>query len=297
MSTIASAPTTAGKEAIERRQRDIAAQRTASAVITRVFLIVMSVLFIIPLYWMVVTALKSNPEMAITPPTLVPQAWLWHNFVAAFNTIPFATYFSNSLVYTVGAIIGAVLSNMIVAYGFACIEWRGRDLVFYLVLATIFIPFPLAIIPQFDLFAHLHWVNTMLPLIVPHFLASAFYIFLLRQFFLQLPRDLFDAARIDGASEWSILWRVVVPMSKPVIAVVAIFTGTAAWNDFLGPLIYLQNQALQTLSIGLVAFRSTHDIQYNLLMAASFMIIIPLIVLFFVFQRFFIEGISLGSLR
>lgn len=296
MSTLAST-STIGKEAIARRQKNMATQRAVSGTITRIFLILMSILFLIPLYWMIATALKSNPEMGITPPTLIPQAWQWSNFSKAFNTIPFATYFGNSLIITVGSIVGAVLSNVIVAYGFACIEWRGRNLVFYLVLATIFIPFPLAIIPQFDLFAHLHWINTFLPLIVPNFLASAFFVFLLRQFFLQLPRDLFDAARIDGASEWGILWRIVVPMSKPAIAAVAIFTGTAAWNDFLGPLIYLQDDTMRTLSIGIQAFRSTHDIQFNLLMAASLMIILPLIVLFFAFQRTFIEGISLGSVR
>ncbi|EFH82367.1 carbohydrate ABC transporter permease [Ktedonobacter racemifer] len=285
------------ERAIAQRKRLIATRKLIDKSLTRVFLIVMSVIFLIPLYWMIVTALKSNPELAQIPPTIIPQSWEWDNFVKAFQTIPFASYFLNSILITALTVIGALVSNLIVAYGFSCIEWPGRNLVFYLVLATIFIPFPLAIIPQFDMFAWLHWINTYLPLVVPSFFASAFYTFMLRQFLLQIPRDLLDAARIDGASEWRILWQVVAPMARPALAAVAIFAAIGAWNDFMGPLIYLQDDTLQTLSIGLQAFRSTHDIQFNLLMAASVMVIVPVTLLFFVFQRFFIRGVTLGSIR
>lgn len=285
------------ERAIAQRKRLIGTRKLIDKSLTRVFLVIMSIIFLMPLYWMIVTALKSNPELAQIPPTIVPQSWEWDNFVKAFQTIPFASYFLNSILITILTVVGAVVSNLIVAYGFSCIEWRGRNLVFYLVLATIFIPFPLAIIPQFDMFAWLHWINTYLPLVVPSFFASAFYTFMLRQFLLQVPRDLLDAARIDGASEWRILWQVVAPMTRPALAAVAIFAAVGAWNDFMGPLIYLQDDALQTLSIGLQAFRSTHDIQFNLLMAASVMVIVPVTLLFFVFQRFFIRGITLGSIR
>jgi multiple sugar transport system permease protein len=263
----------------------------------RLFLIIVSVLFIVPLYWMIATALKSNEELALTPPTLIPHSWAWHNFIDAFQAIPFATYFTNSTVITVLSVIGSVISNVIVAYGFSCIEWRGRDKVFYLVLATLFIPFPIAIIPTFDLFAWLGWINTILPLVVPHFLGSAFFIFLLRQFLLQVPREQLDAARIDGASEWRILWQIVFPLARPAVSAVAIFAAVGAWNDFLGPLLYLQDGAKQTLSIGLQAFRTTHDVQFNQLMAASVMIVLPLVILFFLFQRTFIRGITLGGFR
>lgn len=266
-------------------------------IIGRWFLLVMSILFLVPFYWMLLTALKSTPEMAITPPTLLPHSWAWSNFIRAFNTIPFATYFLNTVIYTALVVIGALISNLIVAYGFACIEWPGRNVIFYLVLATIFIPFPIAIIPLFDLFAWLHWINTFLPLIVPAFLGNAFFIFLLRQFLLQVPRELLDAARIDGANEWQILWRIVTPIASPALGAVAILAAVGAWNDFIGPLIYLQDDTLHTLSIGLQAFRSTHDIQFNLLMAASIMVILPLVILFFLFQRFFIEGITMGSIK
>ncbi|BCL78275.1 sugar ABC transporter permease [Ktedonobacteria bacterium brp13] len=290
-----------GKNYVERQKGKrisaVSGKRILERVLVRVFLILMSLIFLLPFYWMVVTALKSNTELALTPPTIIPQNWAWDNFVKAFETIPFATYFLNSVLITALSVIGAVLSNLIVAYGFACIEWPGRDLVFYLVLATIFIPFPLAIIPQFDMFARLHWINTYLPLVVPSFFGSAFYTFLLRQFLLQVPRDLLDAARMDGASEWRIMWQIVAPMARPAIAAVAIFATISAWNDFMGPLIYLQDDTLQTLSIGLQAFRSTHDIQFNLLMAASIMVILPLVILFFAFQRFFIHGVTLGSMR
>lgn len=263
----------------------------------RIFLIAMSALFLLPLYWMVATALKSNEELATTPPTIIPRSWQWSNFVEAFQTIPFATYFSNSVIITVLGVVGSVISNLIVAYGFACIEWRGRDKVFYVVLATLFIPFPIAIIPTFDLFAWLGWINTFLPLVVPQFLASAFFVFLLRQFLLQIPREHLDAARVDGANEWQILWRVVFPMARPAVATVAIFSAVGSWNDFMGPLLYLQDEAKQTLAIGLEAFRSTHDVQFNLLMAASVMIVLPLVILFFAAQKYFIRGITLGSFK
>jgi multiple sugar transport system permease protein len=263
----------------------------------RIFLIIMAILFLTPIYWMVISALKSNAEFAQFPPTLWPQSFQWGNFVEAFQTIPFATYFVNTLIITILSVIGAVFSNLIIAYGFSCIEWPGREIVFYLVLATIFIPFSLVIIPQFDMFARLHWINTFLPLIVPTFFGSAFYTFLMRQFLLQLPKDLLEAARIDGASEWNILWRIVTPMARPAIAAVAIFAAVGAWNDFLGPLLYLQNDSVHTLAIGLQSFRSTHDIQFNLLMAASVMVVIPVVILFFAFQRFFIKGVTMGSIK
>ncbi|GCE51133.1 multiple sugar transport system permease protein [Thermosporothrix hazakensis] len=272
-------------------------QKIWDSIVARIFLVVMSVLFLIPLYWMVATALKSNEEMSVTPPTFIPQSWLWENFVKAVTIIPFGTFFMNSLLITVLTVIGTVVSNLIVAYGFSCIQWKGRDQLFYLVLITLFVPFPIALIPQFDLFAWLGWVNTYLPLIVPHFLASAFSTFLLRQFLLQIPQDMLDAARVDGASEWRILWTIVAPTARPALATVAIFAAIGAWNDFMGPLIYLQDESLQTLSIGLQMFRSTHDIQFNLLMAASVLIILPIMVLFFAFQRFFIKGITVGSFR
>jgi multiple sugar transport system permease protein len=278
-------------------QREFWLRRAWDQVGVRIFLVVMSALFLLPIYWMLATAVKSNEELGITPPTLIPQDWLWGNFVEAFRAFPFATYFGNSLLITVLSVVGSIVSNVIVAYGFSCVQWPGRDRMFYVVLATLFLPFPIALIPSFDLFSWLGWIDTFLPLIVPNFLASAFFVFLLRQFMLQIPRDHLDAARIDGASEWRILWQIVFPMSRPAVATVAIFAAVGAWNDFLGPLIYLHSEDNQTLAIGIQAFRSTHDIQFNLLMAASLMILLPLVILFFSAQKYFIRGITLGSFK
>ncbi|GAA2757114.1 carbohydrate ABC transporter permease [Actinopolymorpha rutila] len=277
--------------------RERTARTLGDRIGVRVFLVAMSLLFLLPIYWMIITSLKSNEELGITPATLFPKVLHWGNYIEAFRAFPFATYFGNSLLITVLSVIGSIISNLIVAYGFSCIDWRGRDKVFYVVLATLFIPFPIALIPTFDLFAWLHWINTLLPLVVPNFLGSAFFIFLLRQFLLQIPREHLDAARIDGASEARILWQVVFPMARPAVAAVAIFTAVGAWNDFLGPLLYLQDEAKQTLAIGIQAFRSTHDVQFNLLMAASLMILAPLVILFFAAQKYFIRGITLGSFK
>lgn len=297
MTTQRTQPPMIDKEAVQRRHRFLAWQRGTEQVVVRIFLIAMCLIFLAPLYWMFVTALKTTPELSVFPPTFWPTSVQWSNFPAAVNYIPFGIYFWNSLIISLTKVLGAVLSNMLVAYGFSCINWPGRDKVFYIVIATLFLPFPVAMIPLFDLFATLKWVDSALPLVVPTFFASAFNVFLLRQFLLQIPRELMEAARIDGASELQILWRVVFPLSLPAIGVISIFTAVDSWKDFMGPLIYIQNDFYRTLSVGLQFFRSTHDIQFNLLMAASFLTVLPLIVLFLIFQRFFVRGMTIGSIR
>jgi multiple sugar transport system permease protein len=265
----------------------------------RLFLIVMCAIFLIPIYWMLVTALKSPAELLQPKPGWLPKTFAWSNFSQAFQAFPFGRFFVNSVIITALVALGTVLSNLVVAYGFACIEWRGRDKLFYLVIATMFLPFAITVIPLFDLFSWLHMVNTWFPLVLPAFFGSGFSTFLLRQFLMQIPRDLLDSARVDGASEWRILWQIVAPMSKPALATVAIFASLAAWNDFLGPLIYVQDPRLQPLAIGLQYLRQTQPdkITVNLLMAASVMTIIPVVLLFFGFQRFFVRGITMGSIK
>lgn len=281
------------------RRADGSRQRWYSSITARVFLIALSLLFLLPLYWMIASALKGNEEMAMFPPSLWPETPLWENFSAAVNVMPFWLFFRNTTVITVASVLLAVLANFIVAYGFACIEWRGRDRLFYILLATLFLPFPVTLIPMFDLWANLGLVNTWAPLILPNMFASAFYTFLLRQFLMQVPKDMLSAARVDGASEWRIAWRIVFPSALPALTAVGIFAAVGAWNDFMGPLIYLQETDVQTLSIGMQMFRMTNseDIQFNLLMAASFLVILPLIILFFIFQRFFIRGITIGGFK
>jgi len=281
------------------RNADGSVRSVWSSIGARAVLIAMSLLFLVPIYWMVISALKGNSELGAFPPTWFPQ-WLdWSNFGDAVNAMPFFTFFRNTLIITVLVTVFSMASNLVIAYGFSCIQWRGRDRMFYVVLATLFIPFPVTLIPMFDLYARLGWINTFLPLVVPSLFGSAFYVFLLRQFLLQIPKDLLDAARMDGASEWRILWRIVFPQAQAALVTVGIFAAVGAWNDFLGPLIYLQDQDVQTLSIGLQVFRlnNSADFQFNQLMAASILIILPLVVLFFFFQRTFLKGIQIGSFK
>lgn len=269
---------------------------------SRAVLLVIAAFFLMPLYWMVITALKTPQELSLFPPTLWPREVRWENFRDAVTFIPFPRYFWNTIVITAIGTVGATLSSFVVAYGFARLRWPYRDLIFYTVLASIFIfvrfPVnPITMVPLFVLFAKLGWVNTILPLVVPTFFGNPFYIFLLRQFLMQIPQEISEAARIDGANELQIMRHVVMPLAKPALAVVAIFAAFMLWNDFLGPLIYLQDQDKYTLSVGLQFYQSTHDTQWNLLMAASTLVVLPQLAIFFFFQRFFISGITLGSVK
>ncbi|MDQ3656461.1 MAG: carbohydrate ABC transporter permease [Chloroflexota bacterium] len=269
-------------------------KRTAYA---RLVLVPMAVLYTLPYYWMAVTSLKSNEELGASPPTLVPHSWQWSNFSEAVTYIPFNQYLLNTLIITGLTMLGAVISNPIVAYGFSRVQWPGRDMIFYVVIATVFIPFPVLIVALFDIFAKLGWVNTFLPLVVPAFFGNAFWIFLMRQFLMQIPQEISDAAKLDGANELQVAYQIVLPLAKPAIAVVAIFAAISAWNDFLGPLLYLQDESKYTLSVGLTFFRSQHDVQFNLLMAASTLVVIPVVLIFLAFQRSFIDGLTVGSIK
>lgn len=263
---------------------------------SRLLLIPMAILYVVPYYWMVVTSFKSNQELGETPPTLFPRSFEFANYREAVTAIPFGQYLGNTLLITALTIIGAVLSNTLIAYGFSRVEWPGRDKIFYVVIATVFIPFPVIMVSLFDIFAQLGWVNTYLPLVVPMFLGNAFWILLMRQVPLQIPAEISDAA-LDGANELQIAYQIILPPAKPAIAVVTIFAAISAWNDFLGPLLYLQDESRYTLSIGLTFFRSQHDVQFNLLMAASSLVVVPVIIIFLAFQRSFIDGLTVGSIK
>jgi multiple sugar transport system permease protein len=278
----------------------------SETIVPRAVLILGGLVFVAPFYWMVVSALKSTTEATRFPPTLIPSAWAWQNFVDAVNLIPFGLYAFNSLVITLGATIGAVLSNTLIAYGFSRIQWPGRNIFFYICVGTIFLPYPVILVALFDIFGKLpsfgiqgsrSWVDTFLPLIVPAFFGNPFYIFLMRQFMLGIPRELSDAARVDGASEFQTFWRVILPLTRPALTVVAILGAVAAWNEFLLPLLYLQENDKYPLAVGLAFFTSEHDVAYNLLMAASTLVVLPVVVVFILAQRFFIEGITVGGVK
>src|SRR6478752_8143021 len=289
-----------------RRRRPRIRRHLTRSVLPRVVLVAAALLFIIPFYWMFVSALKSNRELTQFPPSLVPGDWVWQNFVDAVNYIPFGLYALNSLIITVGITIGSVLSNTVVAYGFSRIQWPGRNMMFYVCIATLFLPYPVILVALFDIFSKLpsfglqgakSWVDTFLPLIVPAFFGNPFYIFLMRQFMLGIPKELSDAARVDGASEIRTFWNVILPLTKPAVVVVAIFAAVGAWNEFLLPLLYLQDNSKYPLAVGLAFFTSEHDVAYNLLMAASVLVVLPVVLLFLAGQRYFVEGITVGGVK
>jgi multiple sugar transport system permease protein len=266
-------------------------------VIPRVVLVIMCLIFIMPYYWMLTTSVKGTLELRATPPTLFPQEFHFEHYGEAVRFIPFFRYTMNSLTIVIFSIIGAIFSNTLIGYGFSRIEWKGREKLFLVVIATMFIPFPVVLVALFDIFAKLHFLNTFLPLIIPAYMGSAFYIFMVRQYLLTIPKEISDAGYVDGASEFMIFVKLILPLMKPIIAVVAIFTALGSWNDFLGPLIYLQDQLKYTLSIGLQFFRSQHEVEYSLLMAASTLVALPVVVIFLCFQRFFVEGITIGAVK
>jgi multiple sugar transport system permease protein len=274
-------------------------------VITLLLLIGISILFIIPLLWMISTSLKEAQDLVGTH--WIPSRLAWENYVDAFSFGMWPQWTLNTVIITVASVIGQVLSSSLVAYAFARLRWRGRDMLFSLVLATMMLPSVVTMIPQFVLFANLPafgfmgsrvWINTFLPLIVPAFTGSAFYIFLLRQFMRGIPQDLSDAARIDGAGELRIWWSIILPMTKPALAVVAIFTFQGAWQDFMGPLLYLQSEKWYTLQLGLRQFEAAAggSPAWHWLMAASLMVMLPVLIVFIAFQRYFIEGFNFSGL-
>ncbi len=268
-----------------------------SHLIIHAILIVGGIVLMLPLAWMLSTALKDLGSVMIVPPQWIPDVAHWDNFVEVFRTTPFARYVLNTFIVTILSVIGKVLSCSLVAYSFARMRWRGRNILFLIMLATMMLPSQVTLIPQFVMFRQLGWIDTYIPLILPHWLGGPFLTFLLRQYFMTIPRELDDAARIDGASYLGIFWRIILPMSKPGLAAVAIFTFNSSWNDFLGPLIYLHTPDKYTLAMGLRAFQDQYVTQWNLLMAASLMAIIPVVAIFFFAQKYFIQGIVFTGIK
>lgn len=265
-------------------------------------LFLLSALFSFPFLWTLLTAFKSPQEIFIFPPPLLPEQFLWQNFVEVWRQVPFLTFLLNTLTVAMISILGDVLTGSLVAYGFARFRFPGRELLFMLVISVLILPEEVTIIPQFIIFRNLGWLDTLKPLILPAFLGGgAFNIFLLRQFFLTIPRDLDEAAMIDGAGTLRILWQVLIPLAKPAIATVAIFSFLFHWNDFFRPLIYLNTVDNFTLALGLRFFRQTAETggepKEHLLMAASVMMTLPVLVLFFSLQRYFVEGITMSGIK
>jgi len=272
--------------------------------LTAVFLLVAvgSLSFLLPLLWMLSTSLKSNAEVYAIPTVWVPNPPVWENYPKALSRMPFWLYARNSCITSFIPVIGAVLSSSMVAYAFSRLRWPGRDLWFMMLISTMMLPSQVTIIPLYIIYSRLGWINTFFPLTLPWFFGNAFYIFLLRQFFTSIPMDLSEAALIDGCSHLRIWSSIIIPLSKPALATVAVFTFLATWNDFFGPLLYLTNQDLYTLQVGLQYFREgvstmSFSLEWQELMAASLVVLMPTLVVFFVGQRFFVQGITLTGMK
>ncbi|NJN81363.1 MAG: carbohydrate ABC transporter permease [Caldilineaceae bacterium] len=273
------------------------ARQTTRSILFHAALIPAAFLFILPFVWMVSTSLKSDVMLYAYPPIWVPIPPNWINYPAAVTYIPFFLYLQNTLIIAIVSTIGILISCSMVAYSLARIPWPGRNLLFIATVATLMLPFQVTLIPLFLVFKGLGWVGDFRPLIVPNFFGAALYIFLLRQFFMTLPMELSEAARIDGASEFRIYWSVILPLAKPALATVAIFEFIARWRDYLGPLIYLNDQEHFTLSLGLYQYSSQYGREWGLLMAASVLITLPIIMLFFFLQKTFVQGIALTGIK
>ncbi|MDQ0229005.1 carbohydrate ABC transporter permease [Metabacillus malikii] len=266
--------------------------RKMSKLLVYLILLLFSLVFIVPFLWLISGSLKSSTELFADPPIWIPEVLNWSNYKEAFSSFPFLLYLKNTLIVVVFSCVGAVLSNAFIAYGFSRIEWKYRDAVFIVVLATLMLPFQVIMIPLFLLFKDIGWIGTYLPLIVPHFFGNAFFIFLLRQFFKGIPKELSEAAKMDGANEFIVFWKVILPLSKPILATVVIFQFIEAWRDFLGPLIFLSDNSHYTLSLGVQQIMSQNDPRWGLLMAIGVAMTLPIIIIFFFLQRYFIEGIT-----
>jgi ABC-type glycerol-3-phosphate transport system permease component len=271
-------------------------QHIVHQVVVYALLLGLSLVFILPFMWMVSTSLKQSQDVFTYPPSFFPNSFEWRNYPGGWNLLPFNTFLLNSLIVTFANVVGNLLSCSLVAFGFARLRARGRNLLFLLLLATLMIPREVTIVPRFLLFSQLGLVNTLWPLILPAWFGYAFFIFLLRQFFMSIPHELDDAARIDGASTLRILTNIILPLSTPALASVAIFAFIGNWSNLLDPLIYLRSQELYTLALGLNLFRGQSFTQFNMLMAVSIVTLIPVLVIFFLAQKLFVQGVTLSGM-
>ena len=260
--------------------------------VLHVAVIVLSYAFFLPLLFMVSSSLKPQWQIFQLPPQWIPRPPVWGNYPEALTFVPFARYFSNTMFIAVPVVFGIVLSSAVVAYGFARLHWPGRDVLFLIMMSTIMIPDAVRQIPMFVVYHRLGWIGTFKPLIIPAFFAGPRAVFLIRQFMRTIPDDMTEAAHIDGANHLQIFLRLMLPLIRPPLALIALWNFMGVWNDYYRPLIYLQKPELQTMAIGLTSFLGEHQERWDLLMAASTMTIAPIIVLFFLTQRTFIEGIT-----
>ena len=260
-------------------------------------LIFFGLFFCMPFFWLVSTSFKELSQIFQLPPIWIPNPVRWQNYPEALGYFPFLNQLRNTLVVAVAAVVLTLLSSTLVAYSFSRLRWPGRNVCFFLMLSTMMLPYQVTMVPLFIIFRNLNMVNTLWPLIILHAFGVPFFIFLLRQFFLGLPRELDDAATIDGCTAAGILWRIILPLAKPALATVALFQFLNSWNDFLGPLIYLNDPEKYTLSLGIQVFASTSGVHWGWMMAVTTVLTVPVVFLFFFTQRTFIQGIALTGIK
>jgi multiple sugar transport system permease protein len=271
-------------------------QSVLSVIAERSILIVLGVMFLAPLIFVLLTAMMTTDQAA--GPRLWPSPFHLHNFLDVFSQGGLVRATINTFIYAFLSTVGVVISSVPVAYALSRLHWRGRGFAFVLVLATMMLPVQVTAVPLYVMFAKLHLLGTLAPLIIPSFFGDAFTIFLLRQFLLTIPQEYVDAARVDGCGEWRILRKIVVPLAKPAIAAVALFSFLYAWNDFFGPLLYAgENSKAWTVSVALSNLRGQHHVQWNLTMAATVLFMLPVIVLFFFAQKAFVQGVTLTGVK
>lgn len=288
---------TVGQEQIIEREVSQRPRGPVQQTVAHAALIALSVIFSIPFFWLVTSSLKIDQQLVAFPIVWVPNPITFDHYIYGLQFVPFPRYVLNTFFICAATIVGTVFSCSWIAYGLARIHWPLRIPLFIIVLGTMMIPFQVTMIPLFIIFRNMGWFNTYMPLIVPTFFGNAFFIFLLRQFFMTIPMELSEAAKVDGANELMIFWRIVLPLTKPALATVALFQFMAAWGDYLGPLIYLSDKDLYTVSLGLALFRGEYNAEFGGLMAASTVMMLPVVVLFFLTQRTFIQGITLTGIK
>ena len=273
------------------------ARRVTGRVFIHIILLAGALLYLFPFFWMLSTSLKAPTDVMKNPPVWIPPVLQWGNYPAALSYFPFVRYLFNTLFIVAVNILGTVFSSSIVGYSFARLRWPGRDIWFGVLIATMMLPGAVTMIPQFIMFRNFGWLNSYLPLTVPSFTGSAFNIFLLRQFFRTIPMDLSESAKIDGCPEYRIFYQIVLPLCAPALATIAIFSFMGSWNDFIGPLLYINEKMRYTLTFGLRTFQMQSDTRWYLMMAASIVVAMPTLVVFFSCQKYFIEGITLTGMK
>ncbi len=279
--------------------RTRSATRLRTQIATYAILGLGTVVIMVPFFWALSTSLKPRPNIYLYPPQWFPDPLRFANYVDVMSLIPFLTYARNSFIIVAGVMVGTVLSSSFTAYGFARLRAPGRDFIFLIVLATLMLPTTVTLVPLYIGFNKLGWINTFRPLVVPAFFGTPFFIFLLRQFYLSIPRDLEEAAKLDGASPYRIWWDIFLPLSKPALATVAVFTFFTTYNDFFGPLIYLTDDSKRTLAVALSFFNGSPDAgpQMHLLMAMTVLVTIPSLIVFLLAQRHFVRGVITTGIK